>query len=167
MGAFNSKQWAEVLTTGSPGSPDASASRTEAADSAPICNGGDDDKVVENNGEEEDRPRPRHLKLQDLDPQSASDNVERTPIEAEENPSESKPDKIKSEADKTEAEADKTEADADMTESDVEDEENDTSGKELLSQELMDTPTGIDKQLHMFKVQFILSKLTLLCSISM
>jgi len=158
MGAFNSKQWAEVLTTGSPGSPDASASRTEAADSAPICNGGDDDKVVENNGEEEDRPRPRQLKLQDLDPQSASDNVERTPIEAEERPSE---------ADKTEPEADKTESDADKTESDVEDEENDTSGKELLSQELMDTPTGIDKQLHMFKVQFILSKLKLLCSISM
>ena len=82
MGVLNSKQWAEVLTTGSPGSPDATQSRIDSDASpehSPIPADSGDSKGVE--AEEEDRPRPRHRNLKNLDPRSVSDDINRTPIQ--------------------------------------------------------------------------------------
>ena len=140
MGALNTKQWAEVLTTGSPGSPEAAGSRTGASDSvssaenSPSTSTGhydaDTEEKIEGSG---DLPRPKHRNLKKLDLQAATDNVDQLEKSA------------KSESD---------DDDDDDVGSDGE-EATDTSGQELLSQELLSTPTAIDKQLHKFKVHGI------------
>ena len=142
MGALNTKQWAEVLTTGSPGSPEAAGSRTGASDSVSSAenspststghNDADTEEKIEGSG---DLPRPKHRNLKKLDLQAATDNVDQLEKSAK-------------------SESDDDDDDDDDEGSDGE-EATDTSGQELLSQELLSTPTAIDKQLHKFKVHGI------------
>ena len=126
MGALNTKQWSEVLTTGSPGSPSKNVDTTDpvssvpsSAENSPTVEQHTPKKGSENEGE--DQPRPRHRNLQSLDPRSVSDDVTRTPIQKE---------KVKDSDDESDNEG-----------------ETDTSGQELLS-----TPMAIDKHLNKFKV---------------
>ena len=128
MGALNTKQWSEVLTTGSPGSPSKKADTTDpvssvpsSAENSPTVEQQTESKKVSEN-EAEDQPRPRHRNLQSLDPRSVSDDVTRTPIQK---------DKVKDSDEESDNEG-----------------ETDTSGQELLS-----TPMAIDKHLSKFKVR--------------
>jgi hypothetical protein len=151
MGALNTKQWAEVLTTGSPGSPEAAESRTAITDSAENSPGPADvevDEEIEGSG---DLPRPKHRNLKMLDPRSVSDDVERTPIQLEKS-AKSKIGMSDDGDDETAVEN----GDDDVSKNvDDDEEETDTSGQELLSQEFLSTPTAIDKQLNKFKVYLI------------
>ena len=125
MGALNTKQWSEVLTTGSPGSPKTNEEETgtNSSENSPVPEKVDS-KLDED--DEDDRPKPRHRNLKFLDPRSVSDDVLRTPIQVEKSP-ESKVSENGSDNE--------------------EEEETDTSGQELLS-----TPMAIDKHLNKFKV---------------
>ena len=149
MGALNTKQWAEVLTTGSPGSPEAAGSRTGTTDSVSSADnslststGQIDDVVDEKIEGSGDLPRPKHRNLKNLDPRSVTDDVDRTPIQLEKS--------AKSRVNKSESDDDDDVGD--VTKDDDDDEETNTSGQELLSQEFLSTPTAIDKQLNKFKV---------------
>jgi len=86
MGALNTKQWAEVLTTGSPDANEDKVGKTtssvpSSSESSPIP-----ENATESNHDDEDRPRPRHRNLKSLDPRSVSDDVTRTPIQVEKSP---------------------------------------------------------------------------------
>ena len=129
MGALNTKQWSEVLTTGSPGSPSKKADITDpvssvssSTENSPTVEQIEPRNRSENEVSESEQSRPRHRNLQSLDPRSVSDDVSRTPIQKKDKPKDSD------------------------NESDN-DEETDTSGQELLS-----TPMAIDKHLNKFKV---------------
>ena len=132
MGAFNTKQWSEVLTTGSPGSPKTNEAETEATSSAPSSS--ENSPVPENieskPDKDEERPKPRHRNLKSLDPRSFSEDFPRTPIQVEKSP-----------------ESKVSESGSEGSDNEEDEEETDTSGQELLC-----TPMAIDKHLNKFKV---------------
>ena len=133
MGALNTKLWAEAMTTGSPGSPEAAGSRT---DSDPVYS-------AENSPSTSTGLTDTEEKIE------GSDDVDRTPIQLEKS--------AKSKVNKSESEDDDDDVDGSKNSNDEDDgeEATDTSGQELLSQEFLSTPTAIDKQLHKFKVHRI------------
>ena len=124
MGALNTKQWAEVLTTGSPDANEDKTGKTTSSATSSTENSPIPENATESKNNDEDRPRPRHRNLKSLDPRSVSDDVTRTPIQVEKSPESRR--SVKNESDE---------------------EETDTSGQELLS-----TPMAIDKHLNKFKV---------------
>ena len=136
MGALNTKQWAEVLTTGSPGSPEAAGSRTGTSDSV---------SCAENSPSTSTGLTDTEEKIE------GSDDVDRTPIQLEKS-AKSKVNKSESEDDDDDVDGSKNSDDDDEDDGE---EATDASGQELLSQEFLSTPTAIDKQLHKFKVHRI------------
>ena len=135
MGALNTKLWAEAMTTGSPGSPEAAGSRTGTSDSV---------SCAENSPSTSTGLTDTEEKIE------GSDDVDRTPIQLEKS--------AKSKVNKSESEDDDDDVDGSKNSDDDEDdgeEATDASGQELLSQEFLSTPTAIDKQLHKFKVHGI------------